>query len=33
MSRGPSLRLACLDGGGTLLELAELLSRSEATPA
>ena len=32
-SRGPSLRLACLDGGGTLLELAELLSRSQATHA
>jgi hypothetical protein len=33
MSRGPSLRLTCLDGGGTLLELGELLSRSQATPA
>jgi hypothetical protein len=27
MSRGPALRLACLAGGGTLLELAERLDR------
>jgi hypothetical protein len=33
MSRGPSLRLACLDGGGTLLELAERLSHLQTTPA
>jgi hypothetical protein len=26
MSHGPPLRLACLDGGGTLLELAERLN-------
>jgi hypothetical protein len=32
-SRGPSLRLACLDRGGTLLELAERLSGSHAPPA
>ena len=32
-TRGPSLRLACLDGGGTLLELAERLSDLQATPA
>jgi hypothetical protein len=33
ISCGPSLRLTCLDGGGTLLELGELLSRSQAAPA
>ena len=30
---GPSLRVACLDGGGTLLEFAERLSDLQATPA
>jgi hypothetical protein len=33
MLRGPSLRVACLDGGGTLLELAERLSGLQKTPA
>jgi hypothetical protein len=33
MSRGPSLRLTCLDAGGTLLELAEQLSRLQGAPA
>jgi hypothetical protein len=33
MSRGSPLRVACLDGGGMLLELAEQLSGLLATPA
>ena len=32
-SHGPSLRVACLDGGGTLLEFAERLSDLQRTPA
>jgi hypothetical protein len=32
MSRGPSLRVACLDGGGTLLELAERLTGNKNAP-